>query len=197
MSVNLEYTKKWISVSVTGFQNDIRDMILYRTILEGEEAEDKYGYSSVRMRDNIARARVQGVNTALNLNLKYGFVIGGGYTFLDAKDFETGKPIDKSIRNIYTVNTNWSHQWNNYNLNLSINGRISDERYSTTYGYAPKYQLWNIATTHSFKFDGLILEPSFGIENVFDYTDDRPYNSNYATLSPGRAFFVSLTVKFN
>lgn len=32
--------------------------------------------------------------------------------------------------------------------------------------------------------------------NLFDYMDDRPYNSNYATLTPGRSFYISLSLKF-
>ena len=42
-----------------------------------------------------------------------------------------------------------------------------------------------------------ILEPGVGVENLFNYVDDRPYNSNYATLTPGRTYYVSLLVKFN
>ena len=42
----------------------------------------------------------------------------------------------------------------------------------------------------------MILEPGVGIENLFNYTDDRPYNFNYATLTPGRSVYVSLSIKF-
>ena len=35
-----------------------------------------------------------------------------------------------------------------------------------------------------------------GIENLFDYVDDRPFNYNYATLTPGRTYYVSLLVRF-
>ena len=34
------------------------------------------------------------------------------------------------------------------------------------------------------------------MENQFDYMDDRPYYSNYATLTPGRSFYISLSLKF-
>ena len=43
----------------------------------------------------------------------------------------------------------------------------------------------------------VVLEPGFGVENLFDKVDDRPWNSNYSTLNPGRSFYVSLSVRFN
>lgn len=35
-----------------------------------------------------------------------------------------------------------------------------------------------------------------GIENIFDKTDDRPWNNNFSTLNPGRSVYVSLSVRF-
>ena len=64
------------------------------------------------------------------------------------------------------------------------------------YGYAPEYQLWDLNTRHSFNLKSVIIEPGCGMENLFDYMDDRPYNSNYATLTPGRSFYISLSLKF-
>ena len=61
---------------------------------------------------------------------------------------------------------------------------------------APEYQLWNLNTRHSFNLKSVIIEPGCGMENLFDYMDDRPYNSNYATLTPGRSFYISLSLKF-
>ena len=69
-------------------------------------------------------------------------------------------------------------------LNINLNGRINSKRFSKSYGYAPDYQLWDLNTRHSFNLKSVIIEPGCGIENLFDYTDDRPYNSNYATLTP-------------
>lgn len=197
LSLNAEYRNRWLAVTATAFQNKLRDMIVFRPFLSGEEAEAQYGYSEVIRRENTARARVRGVNASLTLTPGAGFAIGGGYTFLDTKDEETDRPIDKSIRNVYTVNASWGHRWGKYKLSIAANGRISDERYSVTYGYAPKYQLWDLTTTHSFDFKELIVEPSIGIENLFNHVDDRPFNSNYATLSPGRTIFASLAIRFN
>ncbi len=195
-SLNAEYSNKWLGVSVTGFNNNLQNMIVYQTIASGQEAEQEYGYSEVVRRENIAKARVRGISTSVSLSPGYGFRFSGGYTFLDTKDFETSEPIDKSISDVYTIDANWEHRWSDYKLDIGVNGRISSERYSVTYGYAPKYQLWDLVTTHSLYFDKITLVPSIGIENILDFVDDRPYNSNYATLSPGRTIFASLAIRF-
>ena len=109
---------------------------------------------------------------------------------------ELEQPIDKSIKNAYNINAQWAHSWKIYRLNINLNGRINSKRFSKSYGYAPDYQLWDLNTRHSFNLKSVIIEPGCGIENLFDYTDDRPYNSNYATLSPGRSFYISLSLKF-
>ena len=59
----------------------------------------------------------------------------------------------------------------------------------------PSIKLWDLNTRHSFNLKSVIIEPGFGMENLFDYMDDRPYNSNYATLTPGRSFYISLSFK--
>mgnify|MGYP002572044337 FL=1 len=49
---------------------------------------------------------------------------------------------------------------------------------------------------HTFNLQSVILEPGIGIENIFDKTDDRPWNNNFSTLNPGRSVYVSLSVRF-
>ncbi len=195
-SVNAEYNNRWMSISATGFFNDIRDMIDYETILTGDEAVEQYGFSTVRIRSNVARAQVLGANVSLNLILGGGVTIGSGYTWTDTEDLETGEPINRSVRNVVTANAMWSKKWKSYNLNISLNGRYNDERYSSSYGYAPSYQIWDFTTHHTFKFGEISIEPTIGVENLFNYIDDRPWNSNYATLTAPRSVFAAVVVKF-
>lgn len=194
LTLNVEYTHNRFSIAASGFLNNVRDMINYRTLSPEEAAQ--YGHDEVRQRDNIDKARIKGFNLSANGYLGAGFTLSAGYSFVDAKDVHTDKPIDKSVKHTGNVNALWGHSWNNYRLNISLNGRIQGERYSQTYGYAPKFQLWDLNTRHTFYLKSFILEPGIGIENLFNYKDDRPWNSNYATLSPGRSAYVSLSVRF-
>ena len=89
-----------------------------------------------------------------------------------------------------------ARSWGLYTLHANFNGRIYSRRFSESYGYAPNYNMWDFSTRHTFNLKKLVVEPGFGVENLLDWTDDRPYNSNYATLSPGRTFYVSCAIKF-
>lgn len=207
-SLNAEYNYKWISVSATGFINDIRDMINYR-ILSDEEItamgldEMHAKFDEIRQRDNVDKAKTKGLSFNATINLGVGFRVGGGYTYLDtkAKQRDTDgtykeSPIDKSIRHMGNVNGQWEHSWSFYRLNVNLHGHLQGERYSQTYGYAPKYQQWDLNTRHTFNLKSFILEPGVGIENIFDKIDDRPWNNNFSTLNPGRSVYVSLSVRF-
>ena len=162
-------------------------MIDYVVIATGDEAVKQYGYSEVRQRQNVSRARVKGINVVVNASPGAGFIIRVGYAGLDTKDLDQDCPIDKTIKHAITTNVQWKRMWKTYGLNLNINGRINSERFSKTYGYAPKYQLWDLNMRHTIKFNRVVLEPGIGVENLFDYVDDRPWNNNYATLTLTRA----------
>ena len=212
-SLNGEYTCSRFSIAATGFYNDIKDMINYRVLNDEEIQQMGLGelheqFSTIRQRDNVDRSKIKGISVNANFYLGAGLTLGGGYIYTDTEaktlehDSKTNKdvvvitPVDKSVKNAANVHARWDHDWNNYHLNVNLSGHIQGERYSSTYGYAPKYQQWDLNTRHTFNLDAFILEPGIGIENIFNKRDDRPWNSNFSTINPGRAVYVSLAVKF-
>lgn len=212
-SLNGEYICSRFSIAATGFYNDIKDMINYRVLSDEEIQQMGLGelheqFSTIRQRDNVDRSKIKGISVNANFYLGAGLTLGGGYIYTDTEaktlehDSKTNKdvvvitPVDKSVKNAANVHARWDHDWNNYHLNINLSGHIQGERYSSTYGYAPKYQQWDLNTRHTFNLDAFILEPGIGIENIFNKRDDRPWNSNFSTINPGRAVYVSLAVKF-
>lgn len=212
-SLNGEYTCSRFSIAATGFYNDIKDMINYRVLSDEEIQQMGLGelheqFSTIRQRDNVDRSKIKGISVNANFYLGAGLTLGGGYIYTDTEaktlehDSKTNKdvvvitPVDKSVKNAANVHARWDHDWNNYHLNVNLSGHIQGERYSSTYGYAPKYQQWDLNTRHTFNLDAFILEPGIGIENIFNKRDDRSWNSNFSTINPGRAVYVSLAVKF-
>ena len=207
-SLNAEYNYRRLSVSVIGFINDIRDMINYRTLSDQEihdmGLDDKHAtFDEIRQRDNVDKAKTKGLSLNASLNLGAGFRAGGGYTYMntEAKQLQADgsyevSPIDKSVRHMGNINGQWEHAWSFYRLNVNVHGHLQSERYSQTYGYAPKFQQWDLNTRHTFNLQSVVLEPGIGIENIFDKKDDRPWNNNFSTLSPGRSVYVSLLVRF-
>lgn len=212
-SLNGEYTCSRFSIAATGFYNDIKDMINYRVLSDEEIKQMGLGelhekFTTIRQRDNVDRSKIKGISVNANFYVGAGLTLGGGYIYTDteAKTLERNSktntdevvitPVDKSVKNAANVHARWDHDWNSYHLNVNLSGHIQGERYSSTYGYAPKYQQWDLNTRHTFNLDAFILEPGIGIENIFNKRDDRPWNSNFSTINPGRAVYISLAVKF-
>lgn len=215
-NVNAEYSNSWMSISVTGFMNKIRDMINYRTLTTAEinndaslkALRDDENWKTIRQRDNIDRATLRGISASLKFLLPGGFALGGGYTFTDSKaetqtlntktqQYETTEtPVDKSVKHVGSVLASWDRTWNNYHLNITLNGHLQGERYSSTYGYADAYSQWDFTTRHTFTLRNFTLEPSIGIENIFNQRDTSPWSSNFSTINPGRSFIVSLRMKY-
>jgi len=214
-NVNAEYGNRWMNVSVSGFINKIRNMINYRVMTQEEINADSHlksiydeGWTTIRQRDNIDKATIKGISANVKFVLPCGFTLGGGYTLTDSKAItktlnsktqeyeETESPVDKSVKNVANVSATWDRTWGNYHLNVNVNGHIQGERYSSTYGYAPKFQQWDLNTRHTIALRQFILEPGIGIENVFNKRDTSYWNSNFSTVNPGRSVYVSLSLKF-
>lgn len=207
-SVNAEYTISRLSLSATALMNNVTDMINYKVLSDAEISALGYDalhseYATIRQRANIDKAGIRSINLNANIYAGAGITIGGGYVFTDsqAQTTETDgtvteSPVDKSVRNSGSVNIRWDHTWGNYHLNVNLNGHMQGERYSSTYGYSPAYNQFDLNTHHSFYLDEYTVEPGLGIENIFNERDTRPWNSNFSTVNPGRAVYASLTIKF-
>lgn len=214
--LNAEFSNRWMSLSVNAFINKIRDMINYRTMTTDEILNDSYlndlyanqGWSTIRQRDNIDNATIQGLSAQAKFLLPAGFSLSGGYTFTDSNAktktldkksqtyVTTETPVDKSVRHVGNLTVSWDKSWRGYHLNVNLNGHIQGERYSSTYGYAPAYQQWDLNTRHVIMLDHFDLEPSIGIENLFNQRDTSYWNSNFSTINPGRSLYVGLKLNF-
>lgn len=214
-SFGTEFSNKWLSLSATIFHNKIKDMIAYETLDADDATSEELTYGDIdilKQRYNT-RAEVLGVNASARAYLGAGFSIKANYTYLDTYDFDNESPIDKTVKHTAVLNANWTKSWSNYGLSISIDGQYNSAMYSSYYnskyvytdysifygkqGEIPDYTLWDITTSHTFKLkNGTVLEPVVGIQNIFNYTDDRPYNSYYATLTPGRSLYLALTIRF-
>lgn len=194
---NTEYAGKYCNISVNGYINDLKDVIATKELeLTAEDKANKVTSRSTY--ENLNKARTQGVDISINSYLGAGFSVGGGYSYVDARDRETKIRLEESTRHSGSVRANYTHEWDNYRLNVNLNGRLQGKKFvKSKEEDAPKYQIWNLTTNHSFSPVGMFLfEVNAGIENLFDYSQNLPYGSNLGTLSPGRTFFASLTIRF-
>ncbi|MEO8585071.1 MAG: TonB-dependent receptor, partial [Acidobacteriota bacterium] len=74
-----------VVLEVTGFWNDIRDLI-------------DYDASATFMNQNIGRARTRGLELALRTPVGARSILRASYTYLDAKDLDAGTPLVRRPR---------------------------------------------------------------------------------------------------
>lgn len=212
-SLNAEYRTGFIAVSVTGFMNRINDMVIRENIdvdatslamlraefpeMTDDQAQKLERYSLYR---NSDKGDVKGVQANVSANLFRGFNLSANYvyTYARTQSGDRWTAMERSIRHAATIAADYNHNWGNYTLNVNVNGRLQSKTYYPDYEDAPGYGIWNLNTTHTFSgLRHLLVEPSIGIDNIFDKVDRRIDSTNrkYALYSPGRMLVVGLKLK--
>ena len=213
-SLNAEYRDEVIAVSVTGFLNRINDMVVKQNVkvtdaslamlrkefpeMTDDEAAKLEQYA---LYQNSDKGDVKGVQVNVSANLFAGFNLSTNYvyTYARSKSGDAWSPLERSIRHAATIAANYHHVWGKYGLNVNLNGRLQSKTYYPGYEDAPGFGIWNLHTTHSFDVaKWAFLEPSIGVDNIFDKVDRRIDSSQrkYALYSPGRMLVVGLKVRF-
>ena len=219
VSLNAEYRSDAIVVSVTGFINRINDMVMRQDIdvddaslaqlrrefpeMTDDQADKLERYS---LYQNSDRGDVKGLQLNVSANVFQGFNLSANYAYTYARTKSNGEwdIMERSIRNAATIAANYLHSWGCYHLNVNLNGKMQSETYYTSYENAPGFGIWNLNTIHTIKMKNQkcivnSVEPSIGIENIFNKVDRRIDSSNrkYALYSPGRMLVVGLKVRLN
>ena len=214
-SLNAEYRDEVIALSITGYMNRINDMVVKQNVevddlslaflrLEFPEMTDAEAQKlvSYALYQNSDKGDVKGVQVNVSANLFQGFNLSANYayTYARTKTDDNWTVLERSIRNTATITANYHHTWGKYGLNVNLNGRLQSKTYYTgSYEDAPGYGIWNLHTTHSFDCTKwAYIEPSIGVDNIFDKVDRRIDSSTrkYALYSPGRMLVVGLKVRF-
>ena len=213
-SLNAEYRSQTIAVSLTGFINLIKDMVVKQNIPVDAVTLDMLRREFPEMTDDQAskleqyavyqnsdKGDVKGVQLNVSANLFSGFNLSANYayTYARTKSGTEWTPLERSIRHTATIAADYHHAWRYYKLNVNLNGRLQSKTYYPSYEDAPGYGVWNLYTTHSFDVaKWALIEPSIGIDNLFNRVDRRIDSSTrkYALYSPGRMLVVGLKVKF-
>ena len=213
-SLNAEYRTQFIAVSLTGYLNRIKDMVVRKNIdvddnvmkmLQAEfpemTADQAAKLERYSLYQNSDEGDVKGIQTNISVNLFKGFNFSANYTYTYArtKSSEEWTLLERSIRHAATIAANYHHTWGKYRLNVNLNGRLQSKTYYPDYEDAPGFGVWNLHTTHTIDCaKWAILEPSIGIDNLFNKVDRRIDSSNrkYALYTPGRMLVVGVKIKF-
>ena len=214
-SLNAEYRTQTIAVSVTGYLNRINDMVVKQNVniddasrkmlmaefpeMTQDQADKMVSYALYK---NSDKGDVKGVHVNVSANVLRDLNLSANYVYTYARTCsgEEWTVLERSIRHAATIAANYHHSWGKYGLNVNLNGRLQSKTYYTgSYEDAPGFGVWNLHTTHSFNLlKWAYLEPSIGVDNIFDKVDNRIDSSTrkYALYSPGRMLVVGLKVRF-
>lgn len=193
-TVEAEYMQETWRVSVSAYYNQLRNLIT-RGLLTNKPAEYA-SYRTVQQYQNTSKARVKGLEATLDISPLPSLSTSLAYSFTDSYDYDTRTPLEKVSKHVATFYSSWSKNWSLAHSQFTLSGRWQSRRYNND-GEAKAFNIWNITTTHRLKpLGNIILESVLGVENIFDFTDRRPFGVNYGTLSPGRTLFVGLAVEF-
>ncbi|NJK96513.1 MAG: TonB-dependent receptor, partial [Bacteroidales bacterium] len=205
-SLNFEYNLSHFKVNLTGYINNIRDLIALQTI--PTSYEDKVQLVEQTMKYvNMAKAYTTGADLSLDAELPYKIKLSGGYSFLQAKaqrtDDETADNymkytyINGTSKHNATFKVSWSNTLLKYKMGIGINGRYLSKTYYTADGNTSGYQIWRFTTSHRLiNKKQWSLDSDLGVDNLFNYIDCTPFGRNRGTTSPGRTLFASISITF-
>ena len=214
-SLNAEYRTQTIAVSVTGYLNRINDMVVKQNVdiddasrkmlmaefpeMTQDQADKMVSYALYK---NSDKGDVKGVHVNVSANVLRDLNLSANYVYTYARTCSGDEwtVLERSMRHAATIAANYHHSWGKYGLNVNLNGRMQSKTYYTgSYEDAPGFGVWNLHTTHSLNMlKWAYLEPSVGVDNLFDKVDNRIDSSTrkYALYSPGRMLVVGLKVRF-
>lgn len=205
-SLNIEYIRPKVKLSLTGYYNQIRNLISLQSTSTSYEdiqllVEETMHYV------NLAKAKSFGIDASMEIKPAKDFKIGASYSYLkaqaqrtddeDAEDYMKFVPMDGTSRHNLSINTSWEKDWKKYKLVLGITGRYQSKRFYTSHGDAKAHQLWRFNTRHHIINKKMLkLVVNAGIDNMFDYVDRTPFGHNRGTTSPGRNYYLSLVINY-
>ena len=215
-SANVEYRGRRFTASVTGYYNQLENMIALVNVSEGEIPAgvttaylgDGSNKVQARMYKNMDDARTCGVDVTLSYKLMKELTLNTSYSYLDTKahlyDEESEQMqtvvIDGSAYHKWSASAIYSHVFSPcYKLGVSLTTRGSSTRYYQNNGNGKAFQIWRINTTHDLGRTGKLFSYriELGIDNIFDYVDRTMHPYHLGNNTSGRTVHATLSIKFN
>lgn len=208
-SVGGEYSWNGFVLNVTGYINNVKDMITLVNVpnyTAPAEYQTQYELKRTRQYKNLETAKTKGVDVSLRYAHKE-WTAGLGYSYLDTdaniydSDHDKMKKvtIDGMAHHKGNAYVTWGHRFSDsYRLGAGIYGRMSSKRYYQSEGNGKGYQIWRISTNHDFgKSKSTSYRLEAGVDNIFNYVDRTPHGLHLGTTTPGTTVYAQLTIRFS
>jgi len=185
LGLNYKFNK-YVTSSVNYFFNDVKDLIVLRTV---ESAQNTSRY------ENFGDARIQGVEMETKVDITKGNYVFMNYTFQSPEDDDGDNlPFVAKHKGNFGVNV---HYWKYINTNLStfVSGPRSREE-DDTRDDMPAYTLLNLSVIGKEFFKN--MEVYGTVYNLLDkdYSDPGPTSIPEDLPRQGRTFFIGLSYQF-
>ncbi|MBR6841429.1 MAG: TonB-dependent receptor [Prevotella sp.] len=209
-AVSGEYNWKGLNLTITGYLNNVDNMITLVTIPNSQAPAAyiaKYDPRKTRQYQNLESAKTKGIDFSLRYRINRDWLVGASYSYLDtdAKKYDTthDRLVDVVIDGMAHHKGSWFATWNHefsskYNMGLGLYGRMSSKRYYQINGDGKGYQIWRFTTNHEFPVSKKwLFRVEAGVDNIFNYVDRTYHGLHLGTTNPGRTIYGSLTVRFS
>lgn len=195
-----EFTCSFMSLSLSASYNRINNRIYTRAEQEGTVLQYRNGTKPMNLWSGTALLRITPIQN-LDINLNYAFV-------RDQIEVKSLKGTDATyfIRNTRPHHINGSiqygHRWGWYTLMGQLSGRYLSGVKTALYDTQredyketsfPGYALFRASVTQRFH-SPIDIDLTIGCDNLFNYLT--PIVEQGASLSPGRSYFVSLSLNY-
>ncbi len=209
-AVSGEYNWQGLNVTVTGYINNVDNMITLVTIPNSQAPAEyiiKYDPVKTRQYQNLETAETKGIDVSVRYRINSEWMLGGSYSYLDTDARQYDSTHDK-LKDVVIDGTahhkgSWFATWKHdvskkYRLGAGLYGRMSSKRYYQIDGDGKGYQIWRVATNHEFPVSKKwLFRVEAGIDNIFNYVDDTPHGLHLGTTTPGRTIYGTLTIRFS
>lgn len=209
-SLGAEYTLGPLTFTLTGYHNNVQDMITLVTISNSEAPADllvQYDPIKTRQYQNVESAKTWGIDFSARFALgEWGAGLNYSYLDTDAETYDTDHDrltkvtIDGTAHHRGNLYVTWNHPFTaTYKLGLGLYGRMSSKRYYQINGNGKGYQIWRLGTTHDFGRSGrkTACRLEAGVDNIFNYVDRTYHGLHLGTTNPGTTLYAKLTVSFS
>lgn len=200
-SLSSEFKANKFKTGLNIYLNRIYDKIDYK-IIPTTYDHSRRGIEETKKRYNIDDARTIGADWHFSFPVFSQLLFNGSYSYVSAKNLSQDIRLNGISEHSATWKLSWTERWNKKKLNINLSGVYKSDRFyleeDLERSYADAYQVWKLSSNLSInKWENYKIRITAGIDNLFDYVDDRPYGSHYGTLNPGRTLFVGLNVNFS
>jgi outer membrane receptor for ferrienterochelin and colicins len=186
IELGANYERDTWSAGATVFHNDVRNLI--ETLRQ--PTCNVRGFVCLAY-DNVARARLQGVELTAGVKLAPALRLTGNYTYLDAQDRDNDQRLADRSRHRANATLNWT-------ASDRITGRAQIEYIGAQFRSAAASERPGYTLLHTYLDIQLDRKLSLhlGIENITDKRLANDDASIYGRADEGRRYFAGLTARF-